>query len=65
LLAQFPHAERRSWENSPFRRLVAITAITLVFGTLFYWRVEGWNLLDSFYFWIITLTTVGYLLLSH
>ena len=29
-------------------------------GTLFYWRVEGWSVLDSIYFSVITLTTVGY-----
>jgi voltage-gated potassium channel len=60
LLPRFPLAVRRTWENSQFRRLVAITALTLVFGTLFYWRVEGWSVLNSFYFCVITLTTVGY-----
>ena len=29
-------------------------------GTLFYWRVEGWSVLDSIYFSVITFTTVGY-----
>jgi hypothetical protein len=29
-------------------------------GTFFYSRVEGWRPLDSFYFTITTLTTVGY-----
>ncbi len=32
----------------------------IVFGTLGYILVEGWNLFDSFYMTIITLTTVGY-----
>jgi hypothetical protein len=32
----------------------------LLLGTLFYWRQEGWTLLDAFYFSVITLATVGY-----
>jgi len=34
--------------------------VTLAWGALFYRQVEGWNLLDSFYFSVITLTAVGY-----
>ena len=60
LLARFPRTVRRSWENPEFRGLAAITALALVSGTLFYWRVEGWSVLDSIYFSVITLTTVGY-----
>jgi voltage-gated potassium channel len=34
--------------------------VTLASGTLFYSRVEGWSTLDSLYFSVVTLTTVGY-----
>ena len=29
-------------------------------GTLFYWRFEDWTIVESFYFCIVTLTTVGF-----
>lgn len=29
-------------------------------GTVFYKLVEGWSWIDSFYFTVVTLTTVGY-----
>jgi voltage-gated potassium channel len=32
----------------------------LILGTLFYTRVEGWRPLDSLYFTVVTLTTVGF-----
>ncbi|MGB9939074.1 potassium channel family protein [Methanosarcina sp.] len=43
-----------------FRSLLYSAAITLAVGTVFYHTVEGWRWLDSFYFSVITLATVGY-----
>lgn len=34
--------------------------ILLASGTIFYNRVEGWTPFDSFYFTVVTITTVGY-----
>ncbi|HEX3036965.1 MAG TPA: potassium channel protein [Thermodesulfobacteriota bacterium] len=44
------------------RLLIAATLLVfaVVFGTLGYMLVEGWNFLESFYMTIITLTTAGY-----
>jgi len=51
---------RRSLRDPEFRGLFVLVMVTLFAGTLFYWRIEGWSLLDAFYFSSITLTTVGY-----
>lgn len=32
----------------------------LLVGTVFYHQIEGWSWLESFYFCVITLSTVGY-----
>ena len=58
-LSRLPRTLRRLWESRLFRGLVVVTAVTLLLGTLFYWRVEGWSVLDSFYFCALTLATVG------
>lgn len=47
-------------KDPKFRSLLYLAAITLAGGTVFYHEVEGWRWLDSFYFSVITLATVGY-----
>jgi voltage-gated potassium channel len=43
-----------------FRYLTAAVAITIVIGTIFYHYVEGWGWIDSYYFSVVTLATVGF-----
>jgi hypothetical protein len=47
-------------KDPEFRGLFFTLLITLIVGTLFYRRAEGWSLFDSLYFSVITLSTVGY-----
>jgi voltage-gated potassium channel len=49
-----------AWRRDPqFRSLVFLVVITLLGGTIFYSSVEGWSVVDAFYFSVTTLTTVG------
>jgi voltage-gated potassium channel Kch len=51
---------RRMLKDPKFRSLLYLVMLTLTVGTIFYHNVEGWRWLDSFYFSVITLATVGY-----
>lgn len=51
---------RRGFADARFRALAYLAAMSLATGTLFYWRFEDWSFVDSLYFSVITLTTVGY-----
>jgi uncharacterized membrane protein YbaN (DUF454 family) len=42
------------------RPIFAYVAANIIFGTYLYHWLEGWSVLDSAYFVIITLTTIGY-----
>ena len=46
--------------NRQSRPIFVYAGIMVVVGALIYHWLEGWNMLDSFYFVIITLTTIGY-----
>ena len=37
-----------------------VAGALVVTGTIFYWRFEDWTIIESLYFSIVTLTTVGY-----
>ncbi len=57
---RFFRAVRRGFQEPAFRGLFYLVSLVIGSGTVFYRAVEGWGWLDSFYFTVITLTTVGY-----
>lgn len=57
---RFIRAVWRGLKEPEFRGLFVWVGIILAAGTWFYRSAEGWSWLDSFYFTVITLTTVGY-----
>ena len=59
-LRNFVIAIRRGLSDPHFRSLAYLVVVLLATGTFFYWRFEDWTVLDSLYFSVITLTTVGY-----
>lgn len=40
--------------------LIATLAMIIAVGTVFFHLVEGWSWLDSYFFTVVTLSTVGY-----
>ncbi len=48
------------WRDPETKALPFVAAALVVTGTIFYWRVEGWTIVEALYFSVVTLTTVGY-----
>jgi asparagine N-glycosylation enzyme membrane subunit Stt3 len=47
--------------QDPKKRILIVWIVLLVlFGSFFYHQVEGWSWIDSFYFSVVALTTVGF-----
>lgn len=49
-----------AWRDPGSRPLLIWIVVLLATGTIIYSALEGWSLLDSLYFCVITLTTIGY-----
>ena len=47
-------------KDDEYRDLLLTTAIILAIGTFTYNYLEGWSYIDSLYFSVVTLTTIGY-----
>jgi voltage-gated potassium channel len=61
MLRRFVRAIRDAWKSDEaFRFLLALVVSLLLSGTTFFTLVEGWSVLDAFYFSVTTLTTVGF-----
>lgn len=59
-VVRFVRAIFNGLKDPEFRGLFYLVIFTLLTGALFYHKAEGWRLIDSLYFSVITLTTVGY-----
>ena len=53
-------ALRAVWRDPETKALPFVAGALVLTGTLFYWRFEDWTIIESLYFCIVTLTTVGY-----
>ena len=49
-----------AFKDREFRALAFMLLVLLISGMVFYHEVEGWRYLDSLYFSVTTLTTVGF-----
>jgi len=47
-------------KDKEYRDLLFTTMIILALGSTVYHFIEGWSWIDSLYFSVITLTTIGY-----
>lgn len=56
----FFNSFRMLWRDPEFRAIAAVAFIQLSVGTFVYWLVEDWSVLDSVYFCVVSLCTVGY-----
>jgi hypothetical protein len=59
-LRHYWQALRTAAQDTEFQILAALVIALLTMGTLFYHFIESWDWLDSLYFCVITLATVGY-----
>lgn len=47
-------------QDAEYRELLLTTGVVLGIGSVAYHYIEGWSWINSLYFSVITLTTIGY-----
>ncbi|MBN1573206.1 MAG: two pore domain potassium channel family protein [Deltaproteobacteria bacterium] len=60
MVIRFVRTIFRGLKDPEFRGLLYLVIFTLMSGTGFYHKAEGWKFIDSLYFSVVTLTTIGY-----
>ncbi len=60
LVRRLGRAARHAFGRPEFRALLGLVGLLIAAGMFFYRRVEDFGWIDSLYFSVITLTTVGY-----
>ena len=60
ILKRFVSILRTGWGEAEFRGLALVLAAWLALGTIIYTINEDWTATESFYFCVMTLTTIGY-----
>ena len=60
MISRFVGSVFRGLKDAEFRGLIMLVGVILIIGTVFYHGVEKWSWLNSIYFSVITLCTVGY-----
>jgi voltage-gated potassium channel len=48
------------WRDPETKALPVVAGALVLTGTIFYWRFEDWTIIESLYFSVVTLTTVGF-----
>jgi hypothetical protein len=48
------------WRDPETKALPVVAGVLVLTGTLFYWRFEDWTFIESLYFCVVALTTVGF-----
>lgn len=51
---------REGWSDAEFRGLGIVLAFWIALGTIIYSINEDWSVVESLYFCVMTLTTIGY-----
>ncbi|GAB4083993.1 hypothetical protein GCM10028784_06230 [Myceligenerans cantabricum] len=60
MIRRLAAAVRSAWQGGSFRGAAFTLLVVLLVATGFYTRVEGWSVLDSLYFSVVTGLTIGY-----
>ena len=60
ILKRFYKVMQAGWDDPEFRGLSIVLGSWVALGTIIYSLREGWSVIDSLYFSVMTLTTIGY-----